>query len=85
LQRRDGGQLYSRGFAVLNMQMMPKTEAEILIEQYETAKKRLTNQDFSSEDEEDELVKVVVMYSLELVCLGYQMLDKCWVHPTEAN
>jgi hypothetical protein len=65
--------------------MMPKTEAEILIEQYETAKKRLAEQDFSSEGEEDELVKVVVMYSLELVCLGYQMLDKRWVHPTEAN
>jgi hypothetical protein len=65
--------------------MTPKTEAESLIEQYEAAKNRLATQGFSSEDEEDELVKVVVMYSLELVCLGYQLLDKCWVHPTEAN
>jgi predicted type IV restriction endonuclease len=44
----------------------------------------LATEDFSPEDEE-ELVRQVVVYSLELVCLGYQMLDKCWVHPTEAN
>lgn len=64
--------------------MTPKTEAETLIEYYEHAKKRLAEQDFSPEDE-DKLVLLVVRCSLELVCLGYQMLDKRWVHPTEAN
>lgn len=69
----------------MNMQSIPsKSEAETLIEYYETAKKRLADNDFSP-DEEDKLVLLVVTCSLELVCLGYQLLDKHWVHPTEAN
>jgi hypothetical protein len=44
----------------------------------------LADNDFSPE-EEDKLVLMVIRYSLELVCLGYQMLGKKWVHPTEVN
>lgn len=63
---------------------LAQQNASELIEQWEDAKRHLRDKNFSPEDE-NKLVATIVWTSYSLVSMGYKLLDKQWVNPSEAN
>jgi hypothetical protein len=64
--------------------MMPKTEIQLLMDDWDFAKQRLIQKDFSEYTEEAFIARMLTA-AIGLKELGYRRIDEQWVSLSEAN
>jgi hypothetical protein len=64
--------------------MLKKTEAQLLMEDWDFAKQHLIQKDFSDYSEEA-LIAMMLTAAIGLKELGYRRMDEQWVSLSEAN